>query len=266
MKNILIAITFSALIHTSGSMVRAEEDTGGWNFEVTPRLWYMLVNPTPFSDSTFIQQTNETAKFPLYGISLRVEPPDFGGSDFLLTVFRGSDTVKGRSVTVVGDTARHVTDATRTDVELLYRTRFPDSNAHWFLGARWVLLEEESDVGSGLVFPSSGTSHLSEESNFYLAEVGASYSVPMDREARHLLFGNFTSGLGYETVEVKNRATPLRPDDEAFFPFVDINVGYQFILSDSLNVHARYRAFVLDEIFRDLSILHGPEVGLTVKF
>jgi hypothetical protein len=37
-------------------------------------------------------------------------------------------------------------------------------------------------------------------------------------------------------------------------------------LSDSLNIHARYRAFVLEEIFRDLSILHGPEVGLTVKF
>jgi hypothetical protein len=266
MKNILIAITYSVLILASGSIVRAEEDTGGWNFEVTPRFWYMLVNPNPFSDSQFIQQTNETAEFPLYGLSLRVEPPDFGGSDFLLTVFRGSDTVKGRSVNALGVSARHVTDATRTDVELLYRTRFPDSNAHWFLGARWVFLEEESDVGSGLVFPSSGTSHLSEESSFYLAEVGASYSVPMDRAANHLLFGNFTGGVGYETVEVTNRTTPLRPDDEAFFPFVDINVGYQYILSDSLNIHARYRAFVLEEIFRDLSILHGPEVGLTVKF
>jgi hypothetical protein len=127
-------------------------------------------------------------------------------------------------------------------------------------------LEEESDIGSGLAFPSSGTSHLSEDSNFYLAEIGASYSVPVDKMARHLLLGNFTRGVRYQTIKVNNRATPLRPDDEAFFPFIDINVGYQYLLSDSLSVHARYRAFVMDEIIRNLSVLHGPEIGFTVKF
>ena len=102
----------------------AQENAGEWGVETTPRFWYMMFNQTPLSDSQFIQQTNETVEFPLYGFSIKGKPPGLVDSEFLLTAFRGSGSVKARAVSAGGDSARHVTDATRTDVEFLYRTRF----------------------------------------------------------------------------------------------------------------------------------------------
>ena len=258
---------FFALILLFHSPVMSQENSSGWDIDVTPRFWYMNVNPTPFSDSQLFQQTNETAMFPLYGLSLRVEPPGFSGSDFLLTGFRGSDSVAGRSVSATGVSARHNTDATRTDIELLYRTRVPNSNIYWFVGGRWVLFEEESDIGSGLVFPASGTSHLSEETNFYFAELGVSFSTPIDQRGRHVLFGNFTGGVGYESQEVTNRGTSSRPDKDGFVPFIDVNLGYQYVFTDSANFHVRYRTFVMHEVVREeFMALHGPEIGITIRF
>jgi hypothetical protein len=267
MNRFTIAAGFSALILLFHSPVMAQERSSGWNIDVTPRFWYMMVNPNPFSKSRTLQQTHETAMFPLYGLSLRVEPPGFSGSDFLLTAFRGSDTVKGRSVNSLGVSARHETDATRTDIELLYRTPVPNSNVYWFVGGRWVLFEEESDIGSGLVYPASGISHLSEETNFYLAEIGASFSTPIDQRGRHVLFGNFTGGIGYESQEVTNRGSSDRPDKEGFIPFIDVNLGYQYVFSENANFHARYRTFAMHEVVREeFMALHGPEVGITIRF
>jgi hypothetical protein len=267
MNRLFIAAGCCASLLLLNFPATSEENLGGWNFDLTPRFWLMMVNPTPFSDSTTFQQTNETAMFPLYGLSLRVAPPGLSNSDFLLTGFRGSDTVKGRSVTAAGVSARHQTEATRTDIELLYRTQVPNSNVHWFVGVRWVLFEEESDVGSGLVFPASGTSHLSEETNFYLGELGVSFSTPIDQEGRHILFGNFTGGFGYEAQEVTNRGTPESPDSEGFIPFIDVNFGYQYVFTKNASFHARYRSFVLHEVVRDEFLaLHGPEIGVTVRF
>ncbi len=267
MNRFIFAVGISALILLFHSSAMSEEKPNGWNFDVTPRFWYMIVNPTPFSDSQLFQQTNESAMFPLYGLSIRVEPPGFSGSDFLLTGFRGSDSVAGRSVSAGGVSARHNTDATRTDIELLYRTPVPNSNVYWFVGGRWVLFEEESDIGSGLVFPASGTSHLSEETNFYFGEIGASFSTPIDQRGRHVLFGNFTSGIGYESQEVTNRGTSSRPDKEGFIPFIDVNLGYQYVFSENANFHARYRTFAMHEVVREeFMALHGPEVGITIRF
>lgn len=246
----------------------AQESEDEWDLEVTPRFWYMMFNPTPFSDSTFIQQTNETAEFPLYGFSIKVKPPGFTDSDFLLTAFRGSDRVKGRTVSLGGTSARHVTDATRTDIELLYRTRFADSNAYWFVGARWTLMEEEATADSGFVFPVSGSNRLNQDTTFYLAEMGASFSTPLDHAGKHLLFGNFTSGIGYEKQKVTNRIASGDPADHSgAIPFLDANVGYQYSFLPNANVHIRYRSFVLRELKRDeFMALHGPEVGVTVRF
>ena len=136
MNRLMAAAGFCASLHLSMNPAAADDTLDEWSFDLTPRFWYMMVNPTSFSDSTVFQQTNETGMFPMYGLSLRVEPPDFSGSDFLLTGFHGSDTVHGRSVFAAGVSARHQTKATRTDIELLFRTQVPESNVHWFVGAR----------------------------------------------------------------------------------------------------------------------------------
>lgn len=245
----------------------AADMPSGWSLDVTPRLWYMIVNPTPYSNSQTIQQTNETAMFPMYGLSVRIEPAGLAGSDFLFTALRGSDSVEGRSVTSFGVSAQHRTDATRTDIELLYRTRVPKSDSHWFVGARWVLLEENSTVGSGLTYPASTTNRLSERNNFYLAEGGMSFTTPIDAIGRHLLFGNFTGGVGYQDHKVTNRQSPNSPDRSGIVPFMDVNIGYEYVLAPRASFHMRYRSFILHEKYRDeIVVLHGPEIGITFRF
>lgn len=267
MNRLMTIAAVCASLHLSTNRAAAEETLDEWSFDITPRFWYMMVNPTAFSDSTVFQQTNETGMFPMYGLSLRVEPPNFSGSDFLLTGFHGSDTVHGRSVFAAGVSAGHQTKATRTDIELLFRTQVPESNVHWFVGPRWVLFAEESDIGSGLTFPASATSHLSEETTFYLAEMGASFSTPIDPAGRHAFFGNFTGGLGYEAQEVTNRGSTDRPDKAGVIPFIDVNFSYQYVFAENASFHARYRSFVLHEVVREeVMVLHGPEIDITINF
>jgi hypothetical protein len=238
-----------------------------WNVEITPRFWYAMVNPNTFSSSPDFQQSNQIAQFPLYGLSIRLAPPVFGGSDILLTAFRGSDEIRGMLVSGLGISAERITYATRTDIELLYRTPVPTSNIHWFVGGRWVLLEEVSTLGSGLVFPATTTDTLIVESNFYIAEAGVSFSTPFDDAAQHNLFGNFIGGVGYEDQEVQNRLSSDSPDNSGVFPSADINIGYQYVISRNSNVHIRYRAFAFHEKVRDqFVVFHGPEVGLSIRF
>jgi len=97
--------------------------------------------------------------------------------------------------------------------------------------------------------------------------VGASFSTPIDREGRHAFFGNFTGGLGYEAQEVTNRGSTERPDKAGVIPFIDVNFGYQYVFTENASFHARYRSFVLHEVVREeVMVLHGPEIGITIKF
>lgn len=268
MNKVFATSGFCTIFLLLSSSVLSQEKADGWDIEVTPRFWYMILNPTPFDDSTFAQQTNETAAFPLYGLSLKIKPPGFQNSDFIFTGFRGTDVVKGRIVTASGATSRLSTDAIRTDIELLYRTRVSDSDVHWFVGARWAFFDEEAESEPGFAFLASGTNRLDQESNFYLGEIGVSFSTPLDRRKKHVLFGNFMTGIGYETQEVTNRSSNALPDDHSgFIPFLDANIGYQYVISPSMNVHLRYRSFVLRELKRaEFMALHGPEVGMTFRF
>lgn len=267
MRIFILPLAMLAMLAAIWPAAAQEDEKAAWRFEITPRFWYLMVNPTPFVDSKDFQQTNEIAEFPMYGFSFRVAPPVPRRSDFLLTFFRGSDSVKGRSLHSSGASFRHVTDATRTDVELLFRRRIPESGVRWFAGFRWVLFEEDSSAGSGFTYPASGTNQLEEETNFYLGEVGISFTAPLDHMAKHLFFGNITTGVGYESQVVENRALSASPDNSGFFPFVDANIGYQYVISENLSFHVRYRTFVLREVVREQVVaLHGPEVGIGVLF
>ena len=150
--------------------------------------------------------------------------------------------MKGRIVTASGVTSRLNTDATRTDLELLYRTRVPDSDVHRFVGARWTLMEEEAKGEPGFLFTASGTNRLDQSTNFYLGEIGVSFSTPVDRRGKHVLFGNFMTGIGYEIQEVTNRVSSAEPGDHSgLIPFLDANIGYQYVITANMNVHIRYR-------------------------
>jgi len=252
----------------AGNAVASDQKKNdAWEIEITPRFWLLDVGINPFLESNQFQQTNEEAVFPMFGFSLRVAPPEYTRSDFLFTFLRGSDVVKGKSFRAPGITSNHQTDAVRTDVEFLYRRRIEETNVLWFTGFRWIFLEEDSKADNGFTWPASNTGTLEEETSFYMAEVGVSFSTPVDMAADHILFANFTTGVGYERQVVLNRATDASPDVSGVFPFVDANVGYQYIISDNLSAHLRYRVFALQEHVRDrILALHGPEVGVGLRF
>jgi len=261
----VLALVLGCLAGAVFASERKKDDA--WEIEITPRFWLLNVSISPFLESDQFQQSNEEAVFPMFGFSLRVAPPRYTRSDFLLTFLRGSDVVKGKSFRAPGITSNHETDAVRTDLEFLYRRRIEDTNVLWFAGFRWIFLEEDSKADNGFTWPASNAGTLEEETSFYMAEVGASFSTPLDIAADHILFANFTTGVGYERQVVLNRATDASPDVSGVFPFVDANVGYQYIISDNLSAHVRYRVFALQEHVRDkILALHGPEVGIGLRF
>jgi len=266
MRGFVAALLVSASLAASERPALAESD-GGWEVEATPRFWLLNVSHNPYIESTQFQQSNEDAVFTLYGFSLRVAPPAFSRSDFLLTFFRGPAHLEGRSYRAPGISSRHVFDVMRTDVELLYRRRVPDSKLMWLAGLRWIVLEEDSEADNGFVYPASNSGRLEEETNFYMGEVGVSFSTPLDITVKHVFFANFTTGAGYETQAVQNRVTSASPDVSGVFPFVDANVGYQYVISENISIHLRYRVFAIHEQVRDkILALHGPEVGVGFLF
>ena len=267
MRNGIIATLFVACYLAPAGAALAQRNPGGWDIAVTPRFWYMLVNSNSFSESTTVQKSFTTAKIPLYGASISVRPPGFELTDFLITGFYGTTEVEGKAVFSAGASADSRTEAARTDIELLVRNRIPDSGVLWFFGLRWVFLAEDSEIEPGFTFSASNSNRLEEETNFYLAEFGLSFSTPFRDSKNHSLFANLTTGLGYETRKATNRTTASDPDDEGYFPFFDMNVGYEYRLPLQASAHVRYRAFILREIVRDeFLVLHGPEIGFTLRF
>ena len=257
-----IAIAMSPLAHAL-----AQDRPGRWNVSFTPRFWYMTVNSNSFSESTTVQKTFETTEIPLYGGSIRVAPPGFEATDFLLTGFYGTDRVNGKVLFATGANANTRTDVARTDIELLVRNKLADTSVAWFYGVRWVLLEEDSLLQSGFTFSASNSNSMVERTNFYFGEVGLSFSTPFDRAGKHILFANILAGMGFESQEVQNRASASDPDEDGLFPLLDINLGYEFHFLPRASAHFRYRTFVLREIIRDeIMVLHGPEIGFTVRF
>ena len=76
-------------------------------------------------------------------------------------------------------------------------------------------MEEEAKGEPGFLFTASGTNRLDQSTNFYLGEIGVSFSTPVDRRGKHVLFGNFMTGIGYEIQEVTNRVSSAEPGDHS---------------------------------------------------
>ena len=55
MNRLMTIAAVCASLHLSTNRAAAEETLDEWSFDITPRFWYMMVNPTAFSDSTVFQ-------------------------------------------------------------------------------------------------------------------------------------------------------------------------------------------------------------------
>jgi len=97
---------------------------------------------------------------------------------------------------------------------------------------------------------------------YYLAEFGATFSVPLSESGRHSLFAGATLGLG--------EVTQNKPSTSLFSTTIDLNVGYQYAVTQSVALSARYRAITYwgenGAFFGDVGLVHGPEIGVTARF
>jgi hypothetical protein len=55
--------------------------------------------------------------------------------------------------------------------------------------------------------------------------------------------------------------------DSGFGVGGDINGGYSMVISQRISASLRYRAFIAPNgVDSELFVIHGPEVGLTIRF
>jgi len=159
------------------------------------------------------------------------------------------------------------TDVTRTDFELLGRYTLHGSKFYLLAGFRYIDFELESKFGSY-----RETSKVDVKG----AELGFGFSQEITKDGRHQAFGNLLGLLAISSLDYKDTAGG-NESTSGFTPGVDVNVGYQFWITPSINVNARYRVFVysyeneatfagVTSTFRDIALFHGPEFGASFSF
>ncbi len=225
-----------------------------YTYTLTPRFQYLMIPQTRGNDESF--------DAPFFGLTAGVTPPGKKDFDIQASIFYG----QADSRSDVGLSTLTNADAEYFDTEILLRQYINESNAYVAFGGRYLHIETDDTLAnSGLTFASSGANNLKTETDTYLGEIGVGYSSAITENSVHQLFGQFVLGLGYASEE-NNK---LQSDDNAsgFATLFDLNLGYQYAVSDTMSAHARYRAILLsDENIFNGTIAHGPEIGVTYKF
>ena len=242
----------------------------GIAISLTPRLWYSFLNPNGFAGNSSKIDSFEELSMPLTGFTAGIRPNGWE-SDILFTALYGTGSGKISSANGSATSTNGEYDATRLDIEVLQRFAIPGTAISWFYGGRYIHGENDAEhhSASGITFRASGTRFLEEATNIYLVEGGIGFFTPITEDGQHGLFGSGGIGLGYGSHKVGNRTTELDPDESGVVVSWDINVGYQYTISDSVAAHARYRAFVIPvagDTTTNFFVVHGPEVGATIRF
>ena len=158
------------------------------------------------------------------------------------------------------------TESTRSDVEILARYNLVGPKLYLLGGWRHVKFSVKDRV---VAFNSTTDVTVSGP------EFGVGSTIDLSRDGRHQLFGNFI-GL-YSRYEHNYRDNAGFTEQRSFPAWgMDMNVGYQFWLTHSINLSARYRIFNFyyegtvggpnGTKYRDLAVFHGPEIGASIAF
>ncbi len=187
----------------------------------------------------------------------------------------------------------------RFDLELLVRRLFPDKWFSLFFGPRIATWKETTAGKAGynlLVGPipplnitvsQEGNYDIAIDldSNLYAFELGLGTVAEMSESGRHLLFSNFIFGLAYTDWKAHSQVYQNGVLDPSLSDLVgipggqlaghhmggtlDANMGYQYSGSH-LGINIRYRIFMISEENAleqtQFTTLHGPEVGLVIRF
>jgi hypothetical protein len=229
---------------------------------IMPRVWITQVNlaeSAAFDDGAVI--------VPMYGGSITVTPPGTPNFSIVATGFYG----KGKGEACAGDFCPPEEELSskieRTDIEILFRYHLPETQFVVFGGPRYVTFDTSYEFDE---FPSIG---VDETSDIWVLEIGGGAFANLGETGRHRFFGNFTLGVAFEDYESKPKVefgifeTEKSSDTTGT---IDLNFGYEYLLVDWASLNFRYRMFnffTTDDFFQaDLTTIHGPELGLALRF
>jgi hypothetical protein len=254
------ALLLAMLLPRTASAAEAEEEMKADSLVLTPRIWFgTYVSPKELDS----QQAQGSFQIPMAGGTLAYTSKAMPDFTLLATALQGSGHGKLIDLNVggVGETS-----STRTDLELLGRYLLLGPRLYVVAGWRHVKFNAEDRVQA---FRSTTNVTISGP------ELGLGSTFDLSRDGRHQVFGNFT-GL-YATYK-HNYGDNAGFTEQRQFPAwgLDMNVGYQFWLTHSINFSARYRIFTFyyegavggpnGEKYKDMAVFHGPEFGASFAF
>lgn len=222
---------------------------------VTPRVWITQVNLTESEGFD-----SEAVIVPMYGGSITITPPSAPNFSILATGFYGEG--KGEAFGRDADVRDGDSEVTRTDIEILLRYHIPETQLVVFGGPRYVTFDTSFEFSS---FDVDLTSKI------WVVEMGVGAFANITESGRHRAFGNFTLGVAFEEFESKTDNDILFEGSESqTTATIDLNLGYQYLLTDTIGFNFRYRMFTIftedDFAQGDLTTIHGPELGLALRF
>jgi hypothetical protein len=233
--------------------IAAAQDEGGVNFALSPRLYYTFIDTSDYS---------EVAGVFLGGLSLTAGPAS-GNWDITINGLDGdgdSDwTELSEAVwSFLDDTGTFEID--RSDYELLWRYRLEDSPVYIGLGLR-VVDVEESYIGDTFGLIELDTTELT------FGEFAVGFSTQVTEGSRHGMFGNLTIGFGTFDYLAEEVFEPDIEDDGSAL-LLDANVGYQYVINQSVSFSTRYRVIAVQTSGYETSLdtVHGPELAFTFRF
>lgn len=238
-RQIIILVAILSILFVS----KAFAATSDSQWTVTPRLWTPTISTE--DDNTINRFLDQDID--LYGLSIDYKPTDLDQYSFAFSYFTSADEypLVIDSIDPFGNEVESIGDQKREDLEILVRYQVPNSIVNLNLGYRAVR--------------ASGNLVFDYDTETDLIELGVGFGAPMyDYSDRHFLFAYLILGFGDEKI------TP-RSDQSHHANTLDLNLGYQYRLSDSVSLNLRYRNFWLEANKTNTS-LDGLEMGVSFRF
>ena len=225
---------------------------------IVPRVWLTQIVTAGTQD-----YEAGAAFIPLYGGSIAFSPDWIRGLSVLFTGFHGEGDGDAVQPSNAPGNQRADRELTRSDVELLLRYQIPDTTLLLFFGPRYITFEQRTEFS---------TYYIQEKTQLLIVQVGLGGFASLSESGNHRFFGNLTAGVATEFFEYESTENGFESfkDDPAVTGSIDLNVGYEYLVSDWSSVSLRYRTFVLfgeDDFGQDdLTTVHGPEIGVAFRF
>jgi hypothetical protein len=181
---------------------------------------------------------------------------------YIKTIPRQEDFPKIDSVAI---TANGGVGSSLIDIEFLARTSIENTNANWTVGFQYIQYDFTTTLSSNSIFFPPEQAVQKTKQQYFLPKVGLGGYFELAEN--HRFFSNSLFTLGY------GKFAGFGISEDQFLVGVDINVGYQWLISRNFSLSPRYRfqgLYVSSKenlIFRDqFFIIHGPELNLTYHF